>query len=146
MIKRLDIPIAVEFVRLAPKELQEQTLYVSMEYASAVHKCFCGCGYKVVTPLSPAGWQLFFDGRTVTLTPSIGNWAFPCKSHYWIEGNRVRWAGQFSTAEIDRVRKSDRRDMEQLVSAEAAGEGDKISVGVSWREKWKSFWRRLNGE
>src|SRR5687768_372337 len=118
---RPDIPVAVEFVRLAPKELEERTLYVSMEYASAVHKCFCGCGYKVVTPLSPAGWQLFFDGRTVSLTPSIGSWAFPCKSHYWIENSTVRWTYRFTDMEISRARKADRLAVEHLVRTEEAG-------------------------
>jgi len=34
----------------------------------------------VVTPLSPTGWSLIFDGETVSLYPSIGNWNFPCRS------------------------------------------------------------------
>ena len=29
-------------------------------------------GNKVVTPISPADWQLFYDGDTVSVTPSIG--------------------------------------------------------------------------
>ena len=34
-----------------------------------------------------------FDGRTISLNPSIGNWSYPCRSHYWIKGNRVVWDG-----------------------------------------------------
>ena len=30
-----------------------------------------------------------YDGETVSLSPSIGNFQFPCKSHYWIRENRV---------------------------------------------------------
>jgi Family of unknown function (DUF6527) len=33
-----------------------------------------------------------FDGRSISLDPSIGNWGFQCRSHYWIKNNRVVWA------------------------------------------------------
>ncbi len=48
-----------EFVEFIPSELQEGVLYVSVQYATAVHQCACGCGNKVVTPISPVDWQLF---------------------------------------------------------------------------------------
>lgn len=80
----------VEFVELIPATLTPQTLYVSMRYTTTVHLCACGCGNKVVAPLSPAEWQLSFDGDTISLTPSIGNWEFPCRSHYWITDSSIR--------------------------------------------------------
>jgi hypothetical protein len=43
------------FVELLPDTLEEQMLYVSVEYAAMVHLCLCGCGKKVVTPISPTG-------------------------------------------------------------------------------------------
>lgn len=82
------------FVEFMPSELQEGVLYVSIQYATAIHTCACGCGNKVVTPISPGDWQLLFDGNSVSLTPSIGNWQFPCRSHYWITSNKVCWAGE----------------------------------------------------
>ena len=57
------------------------------------HLCFCGCGMKVVTPLSPTGWALTFEGRGVSVTPSVGNWNLKCRSHYVISGNRIEWTG-----------------------------------------------------
>lgn len=45
-----------------------------------------------MTPLTPADWKLTFDGETVSLYPSIGNWNFPCRSHYWLTKNRIEWA------------------------------------------------------
>ena len=60
------VKIKHEFVEFIPKEREEGVLYVSIPYATAVHNCFCGCGLKVVTPISPVGWQLTFDGETVT--------------------------------------------------------------------------------
>jgi hypothetical protein len=56
-----------EFVNLIPDELVEGTLYVSIPYAIAVHKCMSGCGLDVVTPLSPTDWELISDGETVSL-------------------------------------------------------------------------------
>ena len=81
-----------QFVEFIPNELKEGTLYVCMGLATVVHKCCCGCGNEVVTPLSPSDWKLIFDGETITLHPSIGNWGFKCQSHYWIRDSRVRWA------------------------------------------------------
>ena len=52
------VSIKHEFVEFIPQERQEGVLYVSIPYATAVHNCLCGCGLKVVTPISPVGWQL----------------------------------------------------------------------------------------
>jgi len=90
-----------EFVEFIPDVVNEDTLYVSIEYATVVHKCCCGCGSEVVTPLSPTDWELIFNGRTISLAPSIGNWGLPCKSHYWIKNNRVKWARRWSQEEVN---------------------------------------------
>lgn len=83
-----------EFVDAVPDaELMEDgVLYVSMVYATAIHKCACGCGLETVTPFSPVGWSLTFNGEGIWLTPSIGNWGLDCKSHYWIRDCRIIWA------------------------------------------------------
>jgi hypothetical protein len=95
-----EIRLNHEFVEFIPEELQERTLYISKKYGTAVHKCCCGCGHEVVTPLSPVGWRLTFDGKTVSLYPSIGNWSLPCKSHYFITRNRVEWSYEWSEEAI----------------------------------------------
>lgn len=104
-----DTVLKHEFVEFIPDELAQGTLYISIRFATATHLCCCGCGNKVVTPLRPTDWKLIFDGRTVSLDPSIGNWSFPCQSHYWIRNNLVRWAPRWNMAEIDlgRLRDSD---------------------------------------
>ncbi len=81
--------ITPQFVDLMPSQIQEGILYISEKYSTAIHQCCCGCGQKVVTPLSPAKWQLRRDGNVVTLHPSIGNWNLSCRSHYWIRRNRI---------------------------------------------------------
>ena len=73
-----------QFVGYIPEILEPGKLYISLEYATAIHKCCCGCGREVVTPFSPRDWKMIFDGESVSLSPSIGNWNFPCRSHYFI--------------------------------------------------------------
>lgn len=101
--------VTPQFVQVVPDKLQEGVLYVSMEYATVVHKCMCGCGKEVATPLSPTDWCLTFDGDSVSLDPSVGNWSFPCRSHYWIRNNQVLWCGDMPQSLIDAGRARDKR-------------------------------------
>ncbi len=96
------------FVDSIPRELKSGTIYISIKYATALHKCCCGCGNEVVTPLSPTDWQLTFDGKTVSLYPSIGCWNFECKSHYWIKRDQVLWSYSMTQNEIEMGRKRDK--------------------------------------
>jgi hypothetical protein len=105
-VSRID-QVRHEFVEFIPSELQEGVLYVSIPYATAVHRCCCGCGRDVVTPLTPTDWTLVYDGDSISLKPSIGNWGLPCRSHYWIIRNRVRWAKGWTKAEITMGRERD---------------------------------------
>jgi Family of unknown function (DUF6527) len=89
-----------KFLEIIPDKIDNGTLYISLKYNTVVHKCCCGCGREVVTPLSPKDWKLIFDGESISLYPSIGNWNYPCKSHYWITENKIRWAKQLSTNQI----------------------------------------------
>jgi len=104
-----------QYVELMPGQLEDGVLYISEKYGTAIHKCCCGCGQKVVTPLSPAKWQLRRSGEAVTLYPSIGNWNFPCQSHYWIRRNRVEWAGLMTEQQIRRVQEYDKRDSQRHI-------------------------------
>ena len=107
--------IIPEFVESAPRELQDGVIYISDRFRTALHKCCCGCGREVVTPLNPAGWSYCRDGRSITLKPSIGNWSFPCKSHYLILRNEVVWAGTMSARQIARVKARDARDQNEYI-------------------------------
>jgi hypothetical protein len=104
---RPEVVLKHEFVEFVPEQLEDRTVYVCIPFATVVHKCCCGCGREVVTPLTPTDWQLIFDGVSISLHPSIGNWSFPCQSHYWIRHNRVRWAGRWSQQEIEAGRAAD---------------------------------------
>lgn len=96
-----------EFVELIPEHLEDGVIYVSLQFGTIVHACCCGCGSEVVTPLCPAGWSFTYNGETISLNPSIGSWALPCRSHYWIRENRVRWARQWSERQIASARRKD---------------------------------------
>jgi hypothetical protein len=124
-VKRCEVEF--EFVEFVPREMEEGTLYISTEYATAVHRCCCGCGAKVTTPLAPAEWRLIFDGKTVSLEPSIGNWSFPCQSHYWIRRNRVAWSGPMTKEEIATVRRD--RVTLNAPAHEAGGSGGRAGAG-----------------
>ncbi|MCY4491933.1 MAG: DUF6527 family protein [Thaumarchaeota archaeon] len=85
-----------EFCDLIPKSVEDGVLYISIPYATAIHKCACGCGWEVVTPIRTDGWALNWDGDTITLTPSIGNWNLPCQSHYFLVRNEIIWVRKSS--------------------------------------------------
>jgi hypothetical protein len=132
MNHRID-SIDARFVDAIPSSLESGVLYVSRKYKTASHLCCCGCGNKVVTPLKPGGWTISTTRGEVSLNPSIGNWSFPCKSHYWVRANRVVWARQWSQDEVAAVRRSDQKAREAYF--------DVPPVEPAWRR----FLRRIFG-
>jgi len=115
----MNLPIVkfqIEFVESVPEILKEQTLYISIPFTTAIHLCPCGCSEEVVTKIAPHRWHMTYDGETVSLYPSIGNWSLPCESHYWIKKNSIIWAGKWSKEKITRVRKIERKDNERYNS------------------------------
>lgn len=113
-MKRLTI--APAYVSLVPERLSDGILYICERYGVAAHKCCCGCGEDVVTPLTPADWSITNASGSVTMHPSIGNWGMACQSHYWIRRNRIMWARAMSPNEIGRVRARDRIDKQAYVA------------------------------
>lgn len=119
----MQMTIRHKFIELIPTEKEARTLYISIEYRVAVHLCACGCGNIVVTSLAPQAWSVLYDGETVSLYPSIGNYSLPCKSHYWIRRGEVLWAKKLTDKEIERVRRRD------SVAHEQHGIGKKKRTG-----------------
>jgi hypothetical protein len=106
-------------MEVIPAEKEPGVLYVSLEFGVASHLCPCGCGSVVVTALAPHRWSLIFDGETVSLTPSIGNWSQACQSHYWIRNNKIRWVGGLSAWQIKGVQLRDIRGHESRAQKKA---------------------------
>ena len=96
------------FVRHFPDKLEPGLLYVSMDLGSATHRCCCGCGEEVVTPITPTDWKLTYDGETISLWPSVGNWNLPCRSHYIIERSEIRWYRAWTPQQIESERMRDK--------------------------------------
>lgn len=95
------------FVEFIPESLEDGVLYIALDYGTVLHKCCCGCGNEVNTPLSPNDWKLIYNGESITLRPSIGNWSFDCRSHYWITNNEIEWAATWNYAQIEEVRETE---------------------------------------
>lgn len=103
-----------EFVETFPTPMTPAVFYISIEYNTCGHLCACGCGNEVVTPLSPAQWSFAYDGKNVSVWPSVGNWGLPCKAHYVIERGNVEWARQYSDKEVALNRSRDRAALARI--------------------------------
>ena len=79
------------FVERMTSDIKEGTLYVLPHFEVAIHNCMCGCGEKVVTPLGDGQWSWSYDGNNATLSPSVGNFQYDCKSHYFLRQGKVLW-------------------------------------------------------
>lgn len=118
-----------KFVEFIPDHLNEGVLYISLNYCTAIHKCVCGCGNEVVTPFSPTDWSITFNGKSVTLRPSIGNWNFECRSHYFITQNKIERCRDWTNTEIAVGRNVDKENKANFYSE------DKLETDV---DKFKS--------
>lgn len=125
--------VRAEFVESAPAILSDGVLYISDRFGTALHKCCCGCGMEVVTPLNPAGWSYKREGKMITLKPSIGNWSFPCQSHYLIIRNEVVWARSMSAQQIAMVKAKDARDREAYI-AKCNSNRSKNADELNWNQ------------
>lgn len=135
-----------EFVEYIPSVLMPDKIYVSIPFATAAHKCCCGCGNEVVTPLSRTDWRLIFDGQSISLDPSIGNWSFDCKSHYWIRRNSIQWAPKWSSNEIKNGRAYDRLEKKSYFSDENSLSIDEVETGnkkLNERVTERGVWSKL---
>lgn len=123
-------PVFTEYI---PPEPDEGTLYISMQFVTAVHLCACGCRAKVVTPFGPDDWILTFDG-TVTLRPSVGNGQQRCRSHYCIRRNNIDWLPKLSAAATAAASARDR------AAHMAAAAAPRAVAPASWPGR---LWRRI---
>ncbi len=132
-----------KFIEFIPDTLEDDMLYVSLNYATVSHLCRCGCGREVVTPLSPTDWMLIFDGETISLHPSIGNWNFPCRSHYWIRNNRVEWARDWSKSKSGIIwdKRHDDYRLSESPGAEIATEERNSDKPSLWSKLL--WWKRI---
>jgi hypothetical protein len=132
------------FVKFIPDELESGVIYISMEYKTVTHRCCCGCGEKVVTPLSPAGWELTFNGKSVSLSPSIGGGT--CNSHYFIRNGRVQWARPLTKAQRATALRRDQSAADRFHTGLAPVVDDIEQAPPQTVGWWRRMWRRVSGD
>ncbi len=128
--------IRPQYVEQLPDQMEEGVLYICDEFDLTAHKCCCGCGEDVYNKISPAKWRLtkMSDG-SVSLNPSVGNWKYACKSHYWISKNRVIEAGPMSDLAIEAIQQRDRRDRDRYIARINAQSDPKRSMNLCGRAR-----------
>lgn len=137
-----------EFVEFIPEYLEPAMVYISMRYKTMAHLCLCGCGNKVVTPLSPTGWNLRFDGKSISIHPSIGNWNLPCESHYWINHSVVEWSPRWSKRRIKTGFERDQRIKREYYGEITAPKGGRAGAARDGEDarrtkQSKPWWDKL---
>ena len=136
-----------QFVDEIPEQIEPAQLYISLPYATAVHKCCCGCGNEVVTPFSPAQWRMTFDGESITLHPSVGSWFLPCRSHYVIRNGWVVEAGQWKNAEVAAGQARDRRARQAHFGIKETEISSVMQPQSQKQKSWlRKVWDRLSGQ
>lgn len=131
-----------QFVEFVPEKLEQGTLYISREYNSASHLCACGCGREVVTIIGPADSSITCNSRGVTISTSIGNSNFPCKSHYWIKDNRILWESPMTPQLTALSRARDKAAKKRVYGTPRT---DTPFAPSSITHKLKSWWRKWLG-
>jgi hypothetical protein len=82
-----------------PTPLDHNVVYVNEEFELATLLCPCGCGHKI-TLLCPDGHTVKNDDGFATVSPSIGVWDRPCRSHFCLTRGRIAWCRSWSDHEI----------------------------------------------
>lgn len=131
------------FVHYIPEILEPGVIYISVDYATAVHSCCCGCGAEIVTPLTPTDWKMIFDGETISLSPSVGNWKIPCRSHYVIERNRVIEAPLWNDDEIAFEDRRDKRAKEAYYNRSDGAGADRTTSDLDVRTEDQGLWSHI---
>lgn len=141
-----------EVAEFMPSTIEAGVIYISLDYLTAIHRCCCGCGEKVVTPVGPTDWSVTFHGDSVSLDPSIGNWGLACGSHYIIRRSRVIWAGQWTPERIEAGRRADvvqkQRYYQRGTDSKAGAqllEAHPVNQAADRPTGRRSWWRRLLG-
>ena len=133
-----------QFVQHIPERLEQGVLYVSIEYGTAVHSCCCGCGEEVVTPFTPTDWKMTFDGETISLWPSVGNWHIECRSHYIIDRGLVIEASPWTDEQIENEHRRDKSAKARFYGTETNVDSDKpVFLSSDSIRETKGFWARI---
>ena len=85
-----------------------------------------------------------FDGETISLRPSIGNWNTPCRSHYVINRNRIIEAGPWDEQQIQDERGRDKKAKARFYGTSLGREDEVLAADTTLKTKPRSGrWRRI---
>ena len=118
-----------------PETMEGGKIYLSIKHRLTEHLCACGCRAEVSLPLGRNDWKIEYDGETVSIWPSVGNWQLPCKSHYIIRENKTRWCRRWFEKGILTGRARGRKEKQQDI--------EKRQKKRKW---WKQIFRIICGE
>jgi hypothetical protein len=124
-------------VTKTPAILDEGIVYHNSEFELASLLCACGCGHKV-TLLVPDGHHVTNDNDFATITPSIGVFDAPCKSHYFITNGHVRMLTAFSNGRATSV-------MRAQIARHVAHNQEPVPWLRRFADKAKQLWKQLLG-
>lgn len=128
--------IVPEFIDRVPSSIEEGIIYISTSVNTAVHLCPCGCKTEIVTPIDPTEWRFTYDGKTISLYPSVGVWGAECKSHYWIKRNQIEWSRTYTDREIQEIRSQESKDQNYHNPVQLDKAGISKRTGAWWKFKW----------
>lgn len=133
--------ITPKFVDEIPDDIQDRILYISLKYNSVIHKCACGCGEIVSTPLERKhGWIIQYDGEKCSLYPSIGNGAYGCHSHYYIRENKILWLDDIDILKVEKGKAKDSTIKTKPFNNQMKKKkGGKRYGSTSWWKSWKGW-------
>lgn len=135
--------LRLERAQYMPKVLEPGVLYASVEFGAAAHLCACGCGAKIRTPLAPTEWTLEETSDGPSLSPSVGNWQQPCRSHYWIWRGEVEWHGDWTEAQVQAGRRREHQRRKAYFAArEMQRHSQTLSLGLRIWNDIKNLVRR----
>ena len=91
-----------ESVERIPREMADSVVYHTEEFELAGLLCACGCGHRV-TLLVPDSHQVWNEGGYATVSPSVGVFDAPCKSHFFIRCGNVKMLPAFTAAHAGEI-------------------------------------------
>lgn len=85
-----------------PANLDPGIVYHSEEFELAAFLCPCDCGHRVML-LVPDSHSVWNQSGFATISPSVGVFDAPCKSHFFIRSGEVDWLNAFSPAQANSI-------------------------------------------
>ena len=136
---KLMTPKFVDYIPTDGDDLVPGTLYITLQHNMVVHRCPCGCGELSEFMLDPIRHRMKYDGENVTFVPSIGNSNLQCRSHYWIQENRVLWCSPMEDWEIELAERREHETALRVRSATSLEKNTHLENLQRWFRKW---WKR----